>query len=251
VDQSVLSDLFVPGVSIAEKILRPIVIYLFLVVLLRLGGRRELAQMNAFDLVVLLMLANAVQNAIIGDDNSLLGGIIGGTTLIALNQGINWYLYRHPKVDRRIEGDPTHLVKDGKLLHHNLKKELITEQELLAMIRRQGVDSVDACSEVTLETSGVISVIQKQPSESDLANQAMMERLERIEARLERLLAGGAAPDDTAAADKTTTAAVKTPAGGRQARLSDASPSDGAHGGQDTPHTRRPPFTPPADGDSA
>src|SRR3954470_10501277 len=123
-DQSILSDLFVPGVGIAEKILRPIIIYLFLVVLLRVGGRRELAQMNAFDLVVLLMLANAVQNAIIGDDNSLLGGMIGGTTLILLNLGVNWYLYRHPRLDRRIEGEPVPLVKDGRLLRQNLEHEL-------------------------------------------------------------------------------------------------------------------------------
>jgi uncharacterized membrane protein YcaP (DUF421 family) len=241
VDQSALgsflSDLFVPGVSVAEKVVRPIVIYLFLVALLRIGGRRELAQMNAFDLVVLLMLANAVQNAIIGDDNSLLGGIIGGTTLIVLNLGVNWYLYRHPGVDRRIEGDPKPLVKQGKLLHHNLKQELITEQELLAMIRRQGVDSIEACDEVTLETSGVISVIQKQPSDADRATQDMVARLERIEARLEQLLGNGpahgdAAPGDAAADDSQPEQPADRP---------------GRHG---EPRKRRQPFTPAADGDS-
>src|SRR5438874_13263139 len=94
-----LRDLFIPGTSLAEKIIRPAAVYAFLVVILRIGGRRELAQMNAFDLVVLLTLSNAVQNAIIGDDNSLLGGFIGGATLIILNLGVNWYLYRHPKLD--------------------------------------------------------------------------------------------------------------------------------------------------------
>src|SRR3954463_4510120 len=122
-DQSTLgamvSDLFVPGVSLAEKIVRPILVYLFLIVILRVGGRRELAQMNAFDLVVLLMLANAVQNAIIGDDNSLVGGVVSGTTLVLLNLGVNWYLYRHPGLDRRIEGAPTVLVKNGRLLKHH------------------------------------------------------------------------------------------------------------------------------------
>jgi uncharacterized membrane protein YcaP (DUF421 family) len=234
---SFLSDLFVPGVSVAEKILRPIVIYLFLVVLLRLGGRRELAQMNAFDLVVLLMLANAVQNAIIGDDNSLLGGIIGGTTLIALNIGVNWYLYRHPGVDRRIEGDPKPLVRQGRLLHHNMKQELITEQELLAMIRRQGVDSVEACEAVTLETSGVISVIAKQPSDAELATQDMVARLERIEARLERLLGGDGASGSPATGDDAADAAPSEQPADRSGR----------HG---EPRTRRPPFTPAADADS-
>jgi uncharacterized membrane protein YcaP (DUF421 family) len=189
VDQSALgifiNDLVVPGVSPAEKIIRPVIIYLFLVALLRVGGRRELAQMNAFDLVVLLMLANSVQNAIIGDDNSLLGGIISGTTLILLNLGVNWYLYRHPGLDRRIEGEPTLLVKDGRLLRRNLKHELITEQELLSMVHRQGVDSFGACSEVILETSGVITVIARQPGPLEQASQGIVDRLERIE----RLLA--------------------------------------------------------------
>jgi uncharacterized membrane protein YcaP (DUF421 family) len=185
VDQSALGtfigDLFVPGVSVAEKILRPVIIYLFLVVVLRLGGRRELAQMNAFDLVVLLMLANAVQNAIVGDDNSLLGGIIGGTTLIVLNLAVNWYLYRHPGLDQKIEGSPTLLVKDGRLLRRNLKRELITVEELRAMIHRQGVDRIEDCSEVILETSGVITVIASQPSSSEQANKEIVARLERIE----------------------------------------------------------------------
>src|SRR5688500_1980951 len=108
-----LRDLFVPGVSVAEKIVRPIAVYLFLVALLRIGGRRELAQMNAFDLVVLLTLANSVQSAIIGDDTSLIGGFIGGVTLVLLNHGVIRFLYRHPDLDRRIEGEPVTLVKDG------------------------------------------------------------------------------------------------------------------------------------------
>src|SRR5690242_13091396 len=132
-----LNDLFMPGTTLAEKIIRPVAVYIFLIVILRVGGRRELAQMNAFDLVVLLTLSNAVQNAIIGDDNSLIGGFIGGATLVLLNLGVNWYLYRHPTLDRRIEGEPVHLVKDGRLLHENLAQELITEEELLAVIHRQ------------------------------------------------------------------------------------------------------------------
>ena len=95
-----LTDLFMPGTSISEKIIRPVAAYLFLVLILRIGGRRELGQLNAFDLVVLLTLANAVQNAIIGDDNSLIGGFIGGATLVLLNLGVIRFLYRHPGLDR-------------------------------------------------------------------------------------------------------------------------------------------------------
>jgi uncharacterized membrane protein YcaP (DUF421 family) len=177
----IVADLFVPGINPLEKIIRTACVYLFLVALVRVGGRRELAQMNAFDFVVLLMLANAVQNAIIGDDNSLLGGMIGGVTLIVLNRGVNWYLYRHPRLDRRIEGKPTLLVKDGRVLRRSLKRELITEAELLSTIRRQGVDSFEECAEVILETSGTITVIARQPTADEQATRDVAARLDRIE----------------------------------------------------------------------
>jgi uncharacterized membrane protein YcaP (DUF421 family) len=179
-----LRDLFVPGTGLAEKILRPIAVYIFLVVILRVGGRRELAQMNAFDLVVLLTLANAVQNAIIGDDNSLLGGFIGATTLIILNLIVVRYLYRHPGLDRKLEGEAVTLVKDGRVLGENLRRELITEDELLAAIRRQGIGHIEECSEVILETSGTISAIQREPTPRELAVEEVMIRLDRIEALL-------------------------------------------------------------------
>lgn len=176
-----LNDLFVPGTGIAEKIIRPVAVYLFLVVILRIGGRRELGQLNAFDLVVLLTLANAVQNALIGDDNSLIGGFVGGATLVLLNLGVVRFLYRHPALDRKIEGEPILLVKDGRLLRENLEHELITEEELLAAIRRQGVDRFESCAEVTLETSGVITVLARQPTPDELTMGDIVARLERIE----------------------------------------------------------------------
>ena len=85
---TLLGNLFLPGVTIAEKVVRPLVVYAFLVLILRVGGRRELGQMNAFDLVVLLTISNTVQNAIIGNDNSLLGGLIGATTLVLANHTV-------------------------------------------------------------------------------------------------------------------------------------------------------------------
>jgi uncharacterized membrane protein YcaP (DUF421 family) len=176
-----LTDLFIPGTSIAQKIIRPVAVYLFLVLILRIGGRRELGQLNAFDLVVLLTLANAVQNAIIGDDNSLIGGFIGGATLVLLNLGVIRYLYRHPTLDEKIEGEPVLLVKDGRVLRENLKREMITEKELLAVIHRQGVDRFEACAEVILETSGTISVLARQPTPDELIMGDIVARLERIE----------------------------------------------------------------------
>src|SRR6516225_11083799 len=99
-----LSDMFVLGLPIAEKILRPIVVYVFLIAGLRLAGRRELAQLNPFDLVVLLTLSNTVQNAIIGDDNSVIGGVIGGSTLLAINYLVVRFLYGHETLEQLVEG---------------------------------------------------------------------------------------------------------------------------------------------------
>jgi uncharacterized membrane protein YcaP (DUF421 family) len=195
----ILNDFFIPGTSLAEKIVRPVVIYVFLVVILRIGGRRELAQMNAFDLVVLLTLSNAVQNAIIGDDNSLLGGIIGGATLVLLNLGVVRFLYRHPGLDRKLEGDPVLLVKDGRIVKENLERELITEDELLAAIHRQGIDRIEACAEVILETSGTISVLARQPTTEELRIAEITERLDRIERLLTNAVLHSPGPAPSAA----------------------------------------------------
>src|ERR687888_507462 len=106
-------DMFVLGVPVAEKILRPVLVYAFLIVGLRLAGKRELAQLNPFDLVVLLTLSNTVQNAIIGNDNSVFGGIIGATTLLTVNYIVVRFLYSHETLDRLIEGQPELLVENG------------------------------------------------------------------------------------------------------------------------------------------
>jgi uncharacterized membrane protein YcaP (DUF421 family) len=182
-----LQDVLIPGVPIAEKILRPVLVYAFLVVLLRLAGVRTLSQMNAFDLVVLLTLSNTVQNAIIGNDNSVLGGMIGAATLVALNVAVVRYLYRHQALDRRIEGEPIRLVDEGRFVRANLEKCLITEDELMAAIRRQGASELEEVRRVILETSGAISVLLRHPTPEEAAQVALAARLERIEALLARL----------------------------------------------------------------
>ena len=96
----VWTDMFVLGLPVAEKILRPVVVYIFLIAVLRLAGKRVLAQLNPFDLVVLLTLSNTVQNAIIGDDNTVLGGLIGATTLLTVNYLTVRFLFKHPMLDR-------------------------------------------------------------------------------------------------------------------------------------------------------
>src|SRR5580692_10413202 len=126
----VITDMFVLALPVAEKILRPVVVYLFLVLGLRLAGKRELAQLNPFDLVVLLTLSNTVQNAIIGDDNSVTGGIIGAATLLLVNSVVVRFLYRHEKIDRIVEGEPCYLIENGQIRERQLEREVLTRQEL-------------------------------------------------------------------------------------------------------------------------
>src|SRR5689334_25126007 len=114
-------DMFVLGIPLLEKILRPILVYAFLIVSLRLSGKRELAQLNPFDLVVLLTLSNTVQNSIIGNDNSVLGGIIGATTLLAVNYFVVRFLYDHEKLESIIEGKCDELIANGQILHDHLQ----------------------------------------------------------------------------------------------------------------------------------
>ena len=130
----IFSDMFVLSVPLLEKILRPVCVYAFLVLLLRVFGKRELAQLNPFDLVVLLSLANTVQNAIIGDDNSVAGGLIGAFTLLFVNYLVVRFLFRHRRLDQIVEGRPTVLVRDGRVCKDQLARELISVHELQVII---------------------------------------------------------------------------------------------------------------------
>jgi len=130
--------MFALNLPLVEKILRPAIVYAFLVIMLRVFGKRELAQLNPFDLVVLLSVSNTVQNAIIGDDNSVTGGLVGAFTLFAVNYLVVRFLFKHRRLDEILEGTPTSLVEDGKLCHAGLAKELLSESELLTVAHRQG-----------------------------------------------------------------------------------------------------------------
>src|SRR5260221_3852700 len=149
-------DMFVVGLPILEKILRPIFVYIFLIVGLRLSGKRELVQLNPFDLVVLLTLSNTVQNAIIGDDNSVTGGIIGATSLLVVNYLVVRFLYDHRKLDQLVEGRADVLILDGKVQTRRLKKELITASQLEAAARKQGFASLSEVQECLLQPGGTL-----------------------------------------------------------------------------------------------
>src|SRR5438132_11407352 len=140
-NSTVVQHMFFLGLPVAEKVLRPVVVYVFLIVGLRLAGKRELAQLNPFDLVVLLTISNTVQNAIIGDDNSVTGGVIGAGTLLFVNHMVVRYLYGHERLERLVEGDPDLLIDNGVVACDQLKKELITLSELESAAHKQGFAS--------------------------------------------------------------------------------------------------------------
>jgi uncharacterized membrane protein YcaP (DUF421 family) len=168
------------GLPLLEKILRPIIIYAFLVVSLRLSGKRELVQLNPFDLVVLLTLSNTVQNAIIGEDNSVLGGIIGATSLLVTNYLVVRFLYDHRKLDQMVEGRADVLVENGKVRTQHLKKELITMAQLEAAARKQGFGSLYEVEQCVLEPGGTLTFIGKKPGTEDVRHQELLGKLERL-----------------------------------------------------------------------
>ena len=173
-------DMFVLGLPLLEKILRPMIVYAFLVISLRLSGKRELVQLNPFDLVVLLTLSNTVQNAIIGDDNSVLGGIIGATSLLATNYLVVRFLYDHRKLDQLVEGRADSLIENGKVRTQHLRKELITMAQLEAAAHKQGFRSLSEVEQCVLEPGGTLTFIGKKPGAEDVRHQELLGKLESL-----------------------------------------------------------------------
>ncbi len=173
-------DMFVMGLPLVEKILRPIIVYAFLVISLRLSGKRELVQLNPFDLVVLLTLSNTVQNAIIGEDNSVLGGIVGATSLLVTNYLVVRFLYDHRKLDQLVEGRSDVLVEGGKVRTRNLKRELITVAQLEAAARKQGFESLAEVEQCVLEPGGTLTFVGKKPASEELRHQELIGKLEHL-----------------------------------------------------------------------
>ena len=186
-NMTVVRDMFVLGLPVAEKIIRPILVYLFLIVGLRLAGKRELAQLNTFDLVVLLTLSNTVQNAIIGDDNSVTGGIIGAATLLFANHCVVRFLYGHESIDRLVEGNTDVLIDCGVIQKDRLAKELITEPELLSAAHKQGFATLEEIDRAVLEPGGTIAFFAHKPTPEAERHLELLARLDQISARLTAL----------------------------------------------------------------
>ncbi len=154
--------IFVPDISIAEKIIRSVVVYLFLLVAFRLTGKRQVGQLTPFDLIVLLIISNVVQNALIGNDNSLGGGLVGAAAILALNYAIVEVTYRSKRARLLLEAQPTLLIHDGRLLEENMRRERVTMDDLLTALRRNGVTDPAQVRVAMLEENGGISVIRRE-----------------------------------------------------------------------------------------
>lgn len=176
----VLDSMFHLPVPILEKLLRPVIVYLVLVLLLRLFGKRELAQLNPFDLVVLLSLSNTVQNAIIGDDNSVTGGVIGAFSLLAINWIVVRILFRIPRLNRALEGRCTVLVRDGHIDAKAMAREALTREALIEVLHRQGFEHLHDVHRCELEPNGTFYVEARDPSIADKRHAELVAHLEAL-----------------------------------------------------------------------
>lgn len=174
------ADMFLLGLPILEKILRPILVYFALIIGLRLAGKRELAQLNPFDLVVLLTLSNTVQNAIIGNDTSVTGGLIGAATLLIVNFVVVRFLYDHKNIEELVEGDEDLLIDRGVIQMDRLEKEVITLPELTMAAHKQGFGSLDEVEKAILEPGGAITFIGRMPEPEAERHQELLSRLDAL-----------------------------------------------------------------------
>ena len=174
---------------VLEKIIRPMIVYFAIIVLLRVFGKRELAQLNPFDLVVLLSVSNTVQNAIIGDDNSVTGGLLGALSLFVTNYLVVRFLFKHRRLDEVMAGSPACLVAHGQVDRDALAKELLTEADLNSVARRQGFDGLEEVETCTLEAGGVFAIKGKKPGSDDLQHAELIAKLGELQKSVDGLRA--------------------------------------------------------------
>ena len=179
-NQTIYDDMFKLALPVAEKMLRPILVYAFLVISLRIFGKRELSSINPFDFVVLLTLSNTVQNAIIGDDNTVSGGLLGAFTLLMMNYLTVRFIFKHRRLDQLVEGSPTMLIENGVIQKNNLAKELLTEVELITVAHRQGFGGLDEVDTCILEPGGIFYVKGKTPGVDETRHGELVKQLHAL-----------------------------------------------------------------------
>jgi uncharacterized membrane protein YcaP (DUF421 family) len=179
-----IHDMFHLPLPVAEKVLRAAIVYLFLIVALRVAGKRELAQLSSADFVVLMAVANAVQNGIIGREDSVTGGLIGASTLFVLNGTVAVVLFRSSRARKVIEGTDTVLVENGQVRGDNLQREHITREELQVAVQRQNADDLSEVERAVLVPGGAI-VVEKRADKEQRTLDEVNRKLDQVLARLD------------------------------------------------------------------
>lgn len=187
--QELFTHMFALPLPVVEKLLRPVIVYLVLVVLLRIFGKRELAQLNPFDLVVLLSLSNTVQNAIIGDDNSVSGGVVGAIGLLGINWLVVRVVFRSRRLTRLFEGRATVLVRNGQVDERALNKEMLTREELMDIVHRNGLKHLREVRRCELEPNGTFYVEAMDPSTTEMHHAELVAKIEALTRAVEELKA--------------------------------------------------------------
>jgi len=180
-----------------EKILRTLGVYLGLAVIMRLAGKRQLAQLNSFDLIVMLLLSNVVQNAVIGPDNSLTGGLLGAVVLVGFNAVLERVATAGKLTVRIFEGTPTTLVRDGQMLERKVRRVGLRDPEVVAALRHQGANAMPDVRRATLEPGGSISVELTREAEAATygeLRQAVLDLQRHLDERLS-VLERGSVPE--------------------------------------------------------
>lgn len=187
---TILANMFQIGLPlILEKVLRTIIIYAALIIGLRLAGKRELAQLNPFDLVVLLTISNTVQNAIIGNDNTVAGGVIGVATLLLVNFLVVRFVYSNGKIEKLVEGSEDVLIDQGVLQKKVMDREMISVNELEIAAHKQGIKSLAEVEQAVMEPEGEISFTTNTPKPEELRHQELVARLEALSSEMTALRA--------------------------------------------------------------
>ncbi len=138
------------------------VIYIAMILGLRLLGKRELGQLSIYDLVLIIVISNSVQNAMVGSDTTLLGGLVAALTLLIMNRGSTWFMVHSNTARKWLEGEPALIVRDGKLLKSQMQKEGITTAYVMAAMREHGIGELDQVQMAVLEVDGSISIVPKE-----------------------------------------------------------------------------------------
>ena len=184
-------SMFVVQIPVLEKILRTVFVYAALVILFRLVGKRDLAVLNTFDFVVIFLLSNVVQNAVIGNDSSVLGGVIGAVTLVSVNAAVNRLIGISPRAARLFEGTSTTVIQDGQLVPRALRRLSLRREELEHAVRMQNGDDISEIGTGVLEPNGQLILTLKGDEQSASKNDVaqLNSRLDAIDAALALLAA--------------------------------------------------------------